>query len=57
MDEPMAGKSALQVVGWLGRTGYQTVIHEAARQAAQASKVEAKPQQKESSSTAEPKRL
>jgi hypothetical protein len=50
MDEAMTGKSPLLVVGWLGRTGYQTVIHEAARQEAQASqaarvdKLEAMPQ-------------
>jgi hypothetical protein len=27
MPEAMKGKSPLQVVGWLGRTGYQTIIH------------------------------
>jgi len=55
MDEAMAGKSPLLVVGWLGRTGYQTVIHEAARQAAQAGKVETKSQQTDPRPT-EPKR-
>jgi hypothetical protein len=27
MGQPMKGKSPLQVVGWLSRSGYQTVIH------------------------------
>ena len=52
----MTGKAPLQVVGWLGRTGYQTVINEAARQASQANKVEAKPHQSEPSVVGEPKR-
>jgi hypothetical protein len=45
MGEAMTGKSPLHVVGWLGRSGYQTVIHEAARKAAgPTSKLETKPQ-------------
>jgi hypothetical protein len=56
MDQPMAGKAPLQVVGWLGRTGYQTVINEAARQASQASKIEANPQHNEPPAVSDPRR-
>ena len=34
----MKAKKPLEVVGWLGSSGYQPVIHEAARAAAQAAK-------------------
>jgi len=50
MADPMEGKSPLQVVGWLGSTGYQTVIHDdtRAKQAEKPAKpIEQKPANRE----------